>query len=273
MAPTAENAQPAAGTAQSACYVYGVVAESAAGARLDTLPAVGGDPDTRIGFVRHDDVAAAVSPLRADRPLGKPEDLRAHAGVLNTLAATGAAVLPFRFGTVLADERAVEDEVLASGRDSFVAALERLSGRAQFTLRAVYEQDVVLREVLDERPDIAELRKTVAELPEDAAYYERVRLGELVAESFEARRQRDAEDIERRLGPLADGVVVSEPAAEDAVADVSFLVSDRRREDFERTADDLARRWHGRVRLRLLGPLAPYDFVAEAMEVEDEGEP
>jgi hypothetical protein len=186
--------------------------------------------------------------------------------VLNAVAASGAAVLPFRFGTVVTDAQAVTDDILARGHDTFVKALERLRGRAQFTLRAVYERDVVLREVLRERPDIVELRETVAGLPEDAAYYERVRLGELVAESVALRQKKDTEDIERRLGPLADALVVSAPAAEDAVADVSLLVSDDRRAEFEGTANDMARGWHGRIRMRLLGPLAPYDFVAEAME-------
>ncbi|MEV6012941.1 GvpL/GvpF family gas vesicle protein [Streptomyces sp. NPDC051976] len=276
MEPTAEDAraearEDAAEELHDACYVYGIVALSDTGhdaeSTVGQLPAVGGDPEARVEFVRHGDIAAAVSSLSTDRPLGRPEDLRAHAGVLNPLAASGAPVLPFRFGTVVADTRAVTDDVLARGHDTFVKALQRLKGRAQFTLRAVYEQDSVLREVLRERPDIVELRETVAGLPEDAAYYERVRLGELVAESLAMRQQKDTEDIERQLSPLADALVVSSaPAAEDAVADISLLVSDDRRAEFERTANDMARRWHGRIRMRLLGPLAPYDFVAEAME-------
>lgn len=271
-ARTADAAQPSgSATANGAhCYVYGIVAESKADPKVAELPAVGGDSETRVGYVRHGDLAAAVSTLPGDRPLGKPEDLRAHAQVLNTLAASGAPVLPFRFGTVFQDREEVADELLTSGHDAFATALERLSGRAQFTLRAVYDEDVLLRLILDERPEIAELRESAAKLPEEAARYQQVRLGELVYEAVEARRAQDTADIEERLGPLADAMAVSPAPTEDAVADVAFLVGDDRRADFERTADGLARDWHGRVRLRLLGPLAPYDFVAEAME-EAEG--
>jgi hypothetical protein len=251
-------------------YVYGIVPEGRTDPAIEELPAVGGDSGGPVGYVRHAGLAAAVSPLRGEDPLGKPEDLRAHARVLNTLAASGAPVLPFRFGTVFEDREAVAGSLLGLGHDAFAAALERLSGRAQFTLRAVYDEDVLLRRILDERPDIAELRASTEGLPEEAARYQQVRLGELVYDAVEARRQQDTADIEDRLGPLADAVAVSPAPAEDAVADVAFLVSDDRRAGFERTADGLARDWHGRVRLRLLGPLAPYDFVADAME-EAEG--
>jgi hypothetical protein len=252
-------------TVMNGCYVYGVLPEPEADPELLTLSPVGNGDKDGIAYVRHGGLAAVVSRLRADRPLGTPDDLRRHARVLDTLAARGVPVLPFRFGTVLADEEAVAGAVLTEGHDAFAAALERLAGRAQFTLRAAYEQEVVLREVLADRPDIAELRGSVAAQPEEAAYYDRIRLGELVAEAVEARREADADEIVRRLEPLAVSSVTSRPAEEDGVADASFLVEDARRAEFEATAEDLARRSHGRIRLRLLGPLAPYDFVAEAM--------
>lgn len=254
-----------------ACYVYGVVSEPDADAVVGELPAVGdGDSGGQIGYVRHGGIAAAVSALRTDRALGTPRDLRAHSRVLDTLAATGAPVLPFRFGTVLGDEQAVADEVLAGGHDAFVAALDKLRGRAQFTLRGHYEQDAGLREVLAERPDIVELRDRTAALPDEAARYEQIRLGELVAEAVTAKREVDATEIDRRLSPHADASVLAEPAAEDGVADASFLVPTARRAAFEEAAEKLARDWDGRVRLRLLGPLAPYDFVAEAMAEAEE---
>ena len=264
-----DAARPSGGAAAGGahCYVYGVVAEPQADSGVEELPTVGGDSGTRVEFVRHAGLAAAVSALPGDRPAGEPEDLRAHARVLNTLAATGAPVLPFRFGTVFQDRKQVAEDMLANGHDAFVTALERLSGRAQFTLQALFDEEALLHRILAERPDIAEVRASLAGLREQAARYQRMRLGELMDEAVEARRTTDTAAIEKRLGPLADATAVAPAATDDGIADIAFLISDDRRPAFERTADDLAREWHGRVRLRLLGPLAPYDFVAEAMEV------
>ncbi|WP_269856955.1 GvpL/GvpF family gas vesicle protein [Streptomyces sp. RPT161] len=255
-----------------ACYVYGVVRESDTATALGDLPAVG-NPNAPVTFVPHRAIAAVVSEIPTDRPLGAPEDLQAHARVLNTLAAAEAPVLPFRFGTVVEDAQSVAENVLASGYDAFVAALERLKGCAQFTLKAQYNQEAVLREVLDERPDIVKLREELEKLSGEAGYYQRIELGQLVAEAVAAKGDADAALVQKCLAPSAVATAVSESSSEDGLVDASFLVEDARRTDFEEAAEDLARRLHGRLRLQLLGPLAPYDFVANAMgdRGEEEG--
>lgn len=99
-----------------ACYVYGVVPDEkgAQGERADQavkdLPAVG-DERSPITFIRRGGLAAVVSEVPTGKPLGTPDDLRAHAGVLDMLAASGMPVLPLRFGTVVRDPRAVTDEI------------------------------------------------------------------------------------------------------------------------------------------------------------------
>jgi hypothetical protein len=218
-------------------------------------------------------LAAVVSEVDTGRPFGTPDDLKAHAEVLDNLAAALQPVLPFRFGTVLRDRQAVAEALLDEYGDRLAEGLAELQGKAQFTLKGRYDLDVVLREVLTERPEAQRLRDELSGLPEEAGYYQRVRLGELVSESIAAKRWADAEEVERRLAPLAVAASAGEPAAAEGQADVAFLVEHSRRGAFERAADDLARRWHGRARLRLLGPLAPYDFVPRdlgELEVRDE---
>jgi hypothetical protein len=250
------------------CYVYGIVPETQTSADVEDLPAVA-NTHGKISFIRHRKLAAVVSDVPTDRPLGAPEDLRAYAKVLDTLAATGAPVLPLRFGTVITDAQSV-DHILTEGYDHFMTALERLQGYVQFTLNARYAQDAVLREVLDERPGISQLREEIKDLPEEASYYQRIQLGQLVAEAVSNKRDMVSTEIQQCLAPLAADTATSPPTADDAVVDVSFLVRHTHRAAFEQAAEDLARRWHGRIRLRLLGPLAPYDFVADAMT--DSGE-
>ena len=42
---------------------------------------------------------------------------------------------------------------------------------------------------------------------------------------------------------------------------MAVLVEVARQEELEKAVGDLAERWDGRVEMRLLGPLAAYDFV------------
>ena len=50
----------------------------------------------------------------------------------------------------------------------------------------------MLREILEGDPEIAGLREKIRSLPEDATYYHRVRLGELVVQALEDRRDVEA---------------------------------------------------------------------------------
>ena len=90
----------------------------------------------------------------------------------------------------MADEESVVEDLLAPQRAATsLSLLDELAGRAQFNLRATYHEHVVLAEVVAADPEIAELRERTRDLPEDAAYAERVRLGELVARAMEHKRE------------------------------------------------------------------------------------
>ena len=169
--------------AEQPTYVYGLI--KADTEILDGLAGLG--PSGRVSTVAFGRVAAIVSDVPTDRPLGVRGDLVAHEMVLDAVAARDA-VVPMRFPAVV-EERAVVDELLAPNEEYFVTLLENLEGRSQFTLTGRFEQDAVLREVLESDEEIRSLREKVRELPEDASYYDRVRLGELIVGALELRRE------------------------------------------------------------------------------------
>jgi hypothetical protein len=241
----------------TATYVYGLVA---AGAELPS-DLVGIGPSGRVSTVPHGRVAALVSDVPAGRPLGTRDDLIGHERVLDQVAAN-AAVLPMRFPAVV-EEADVADELLVPHHDRFVEILAELDGRVQYTLKGSYQQDEVLSEVLATDPEIRSLRERIDGLPEDASYYDRIRLGELVVSALETRREADAADMLRRISPTAVATVERRPASPDDVINAAFLVERAREPEFSDAVEEVGRDFAGRVRLRLLGPLAPYDFTPE----------
>lgn len=255
-------------TTEPACYVYGIVRQDAA--EPATVTGVG-DPPAPVGVVRHGALAAIVSDVPVGPPLGTPDDLRAHVGVLNGFAERGP-VLPLRFGAVVRDGEAVAAELLGPHEEEFLQALERLGDTAQYTVRGAYLRNSVLREVLADREDLAQLRADIAAVPEEASYYDRVRLGEEISREVTARRSRDAALVAERLEPFAVAVQQGPVAAGDQAVNVSFLVTRRGRDAFEAAAEELAESWAGRVGLRLLGPLAPFDFVTAVVDRDGAGE-
>jgi hypothetical protein len=254
---TMTSTTEAAVGADEAYYVYGIVP---ADASVENLEDVGmGEP---VRLVAHGPVGALVEVVDPERPLGRRRDLVAHSTVLNTMAERGP-VLPMRFGSVVQGEDAVRDELLEAEQDHFAALLDEVRGKVQFNLRARYVLDTVLAEIVAAEPEVAELRRRTADLPEDASHYERIRLGELVAHAVDVRRREEAQRLLDRLAPHAEDHVVREVSGMDDLAEFAFLVEADRQGEFERAAEVLAEELDGRVRLSLVGPMALYDFIPE----------
>jgi len=238
-------------------YVYGLVPadvevkEDATGI---------GSPPRPLKTVTHDDVAALVSEIDPDAPLGSSDDLRTHAAVLDATA-TVAPVLPLRFGAVLTDTDAVVSELLEPYRDEFHEALEQLEGMVQFVVKGKYVEDAILREVLSDEPEAGRLRDAIRDKPEDATRDERLALGELISRALTGKREQDTRRIVEAVEPVAAAVSAREPTDDEGAGSVAVLISADRAEELDEAVAPLIDDWQGRVDVTVTGPLAAYDFV------------
>jgi hypothetical protein len=236
-------------------HVYGLI--KADSGVPDGLRGLG--PSGRVSTIAHGRVAAIVGDIPLDRPLGVRGDLVAHQAVLDAVARR-VAVVPMRFPSVI-EEDAVAAELLAPNEDYFLALLEELEGCAQFTVTGRYEQDAMVREIVASDDEIRALSDAVRELPEDASYYERVRLGELIVQALDERRRIEGAQIVERLRPFAVTTTSNPLTAPEEVVNEAFLVERKRQQRFDDAIEEMGKELVGRVRLRLLGPVAPYDFT------------
>jgi hypothetical protein len=238
-------------------YVYGIVP---ADVEVEKNAKGIGDPPAKVKVIREGDIAALVSPIKTDHPLGKPECLQAHARLLDGTASV-SPVLPVRFGAVLPDEDAVAEELLRANHDEFASALSQLEGHAEYIVKGRYNDEAILSEVLSESDQAQQLREDIRGKSEDASRNSRIALGELVSKTVEAKRDADTKTALDELDGLASQVNVREPTHELDAVYVAVLAEVDREGDLEKTVEKLGKKWKGRVDMRLLGPLAPYDFV------------
>jgi hypothetical protein len=226
-----------------ATYVYGVAERRVAIRGSGVL-------DTRVGTCEHGSIAAIVSPVPARRLRAKRRDILAHQDVLQRAFASGT-VVPFRFGTVYADERAVVSELLEPRHDAFTRLLERLDGMVELSVRAYYVEDAVLREILEDDRDVARLKGRGND----------VALGEAVANALARKRAAEARSIERTLAPLADEWVAEEPRTEYELFRGAFLVPRAEIDAFDAAMSSLAHERRAAVVFKYVGPLPPHSFV------------
>jgi len=245
---------------QKGIYVYGVLPADVELA--DEMPGVG-DPPGQIRVIRSDGLAALVSDVDLARELGSPDDLMAHKDILDASAAE-LPVLPLRFGAVLTSEEAVAEELLAAHRDEFAEALDELDSRAQFVVKGRYVEDMILGEILSESKRATRLAEQIQDQNSDATRDARIQLGEMITEAVSAKREKDT----RALGDAMNGhcvaSVVRDPTHELDALHVAFLVDSDQESGMEAVLEDLTSAWDGRIEMRLLGPMAAYDFVGTA---------
>ena len=242
---------------QPGCYVYGIVP---ADVELTGDVRGVGDPPGRIQLVRHGNLVALVSEVNLTRGLGTPDDLRAHAQVLDT-AVIEVPVLPLRFGTVMATKDAVAGELLAVYQEAFAAALKQAEGRAQYVVKGRYVEQVVLAQVLAEIPEAARLAEEIRGKDPNATRHARIRLGSVINNAIIAKRTADTRALAEVMAPHCVASVVREPTHELDAVHLALLADITRQDDLEQALSDLASDWEGRVEMRLLGPQAPYDFT------------
>jgi hypothetical protein len=242
---------------QRACYVYGILPEDI---ELGSGMTGVGDPPGRLRVVRADDLAALVSDVDPARPLGSPDDLRTHKKILDASAAE-VPVLPLRFGAVMASDDAVASELLQPFHDEFSAALDQLDGLAEYVVNGRYAGPRILEEVLSENSQAQRLREQIRDRDPDATRELRIQLGELISEAVSAKREKDTRALQDAMADHCAESFVRDPTHEDDAVHVAFLVEKDQEQEMEKAVGDLARKWEGRVELRVLGPMAAYDFV------------
>jgi hypothetical protein len=235
-------------------YVYGVLS----GADQAGI-SVGGVEGAEVRTIEHAGLAALVSTLEADE-LAAARELRAHWRVLEEASKT-ATVLPVRFGTVMEGDAAVRERLLEPNAARLSEQLAELAGRVQLNVKGDYDEERLLREVVRDSPPVATLRERVQRVSDSAGYYDRIRLGELVAAEVAHRREQDTALALTRLEPLSAAASTEPPQSPDAAFNLAFLVESGGVDAFSEAVGRLRAELGERVLLRYVGPLPPYSFA------------
>lgn len=239
-----------ASVSEASAYVYGVT--WADGARE---LGKGGVDDASVRVLEHGELAALVSDVPSADIRARRRDLLRHADVLQQ-AFEERTVVPLGFGTVFTSVEDVVEELLAPRYEELVALLQRLDGLVELTLRAFYDESLVLAAIVRDEPQIAALRHS-------GGHGAQVALGEAVARALADRRNRDADEVVATLSSVAREVFVEERVAEFELVRAAFLVDRPAVEQLDARAVELAERFDGVAHFKLTGPVPPHHFVGE----------
>jgi hypothetical protein len=242
----------------SPLYIYGLIAaDEAVSACPGGLTGLAGAP---VRLLSCGDLAALVGQAGGEPIARTRRNLLAHTSVLET-AHRHATVLPLRFGTVAPAEAAVR-AVVAANRALFAQALHGVAGRIELGLRASFNAGAMEAALFERDAELAAARDRLRARPVAETFYDRIELGRRVEAGLATLRAAETQRLTAECAVLAERLAEL-PLQEDAmIFNHAYLVPRAAEAAFDAAVDRLAARHGGRVGLRYVGPMPPFNFVS-----------
>ncbi|OGX06659.1 MAG: hypothetical protein A3G87_00025 [Omnitrophica bacterium RIFCSPLOWO2_12_FULL_50_11] len=207
------------------------------------------------------DISAVVSESNADLIRATAENCMRHEKVLEEVIQNHRALLPFEFGTVAPDEKAVE-AMLRDNCSQIRKTLSKISGRIEVNVKALWrDRKTVFQEILKEHKMIAHYKEEIAKKPFDATYQDRIKIGQMISEALREKKERESEKLIRSLRRHAKDVMRGPTFEDEMIMNVSFLLPREKKETFEKDLYQLGDQCEGRIDFKYQDERPPYSFV------------
>jgi len=187
-------------------------------------------------------------------------------------------VLPVRFSTLAEDKEPkdgspempalerIRQRVLMERRQEFMDMLKDMDTKMELGVKALWtDMKTVFNEIVEENPSIKSLkgkieRSNIAN-PRQRTHSERVKLGEMVQDALNAKRERLKDIIMGVLKKASCDTRVNKNFGDNMIVNGAFLVEKSKVKEFDNFLDVLDKNYKGNVKFKYVGPIPPCNFV------------
>jgi len=174
-------------------------------------------------------------------------------------------VLPVRFNTIAQDEEKVR-KILETEHDRLVDLLKNMEGKKELSLKAIFKEEIIYKEILNKYEDIRSLKKALLSEPSAKTYYLRMEVGRKVEAALQKEKDAYKEEILNTLLPLARDTKVNAPYGELMVISAAFLVENAKETEFDQSVQGLDGKYGDKIKFKYTGTLPPFNFVNLVIE-------
>ncbi|MEN4007033.1 MAG: GvpL/GvpF family gas vesicle protein [Methanobacterium sp.] len=244
-------------------YVYGIIKDPAQ-KKFDLV----GIGKKQVYAVCYNDIAAIVSnsPLIIEV---SEENVLVHEKVIRDFM-LDYMIIPMGFGTIARNKAEVE-KILRIGCDEFKDMLKRMDHKVQIDVKALWNENKILLDILREDKEIRKLKEIVAK---HGDHNKKIELGRKVKLAIDRKKEEYVKGIEDVLTRYSDdlkqnklvekNVVIkineNETRSGRMIMNTSFLVKLDEEEEFYGRVDELDEKYR-KIELISAGPLPPYNFA------------
>jgi len=242
--------------AEEGKYIYCVI--GADEGRTLGPTGVGGRGDI-VSTVGYEGISAVISNFPMTKYEVSKENFLAHEKVLEKVMEDYTA-LPMRAFTVAASAEEVRS-FLRKNYTMLKGLLKDMDNKIELGVKAYWkDMKVIFQEIVDGNETVRRLRERIASKPQGQTS-ERIKLGEMVASALKDKKDKEGEELLRRLKRMAYDFALAETRGDGMIINAAFLVDRGREKEFDARVDELDEKYGQRIKFTYVGPAPPYNFV------------
>ncbi|MFZ4549133.1 MAG: GvpL/GvpF family gas vesicle protein [Bacteroidales bacterium] len=239
-------------------YIYGIIRHSEP---IDLGPIGMGKRADRVYGICHNGITAIVSNSPIIIYEARRVNMIAHEKVLEEIMKQ-FTVLPVRFSTISEHN---DDEgilrIIEKDFAKFDEMLTKMDGKKELGLKILAQEIAIYEDIVEKYDNIRNLREKLLNLPVDKTHYQRMKIGEMVAEALKKETDNYKDIILEALTPLTDDIKINDNYGEMMILNAAFLIKNTAEPDFDKAVNDLDEKFGRFMIFKYVGTLPPYNFV------------
>jgi hypothetical protein len=171
-------------------------------------------------------------------------------------------VLPVRFSTISEhDDDSGILKILEKDYQKFDDLLQKMDGKKELGLKILAQDTAIYASIVEKYDEIRNLRAKLINLPVDKTHYQRMKIGEMVAEALKKETENYKNVILDVLSPLAEDVKINDNFGEMMILNAAFLIKNISEPAFDIAVNELDEKFGSFMTFKYVGTLPPYNFV------------
>ena len=171
-------------------------------------------------------------------------------------------VLPVRFSTISEhDDDAGILRILEKDYKKFDEMLDKMEGKKELGLKILANESAIYESIIEKYDEIRIMRGKLMNLPADKTHYQRMKIGEMVAEALKKETENFKTMILDVLNPLSEDQKLNDNYGEMMILNAAFLIKNSAEPAFDKAVNDLDEKFGNLMTCRYVGTLPPYNFV------------
>ena len=239
-------------------YIYGIIRNSAP---LNYGPIGMGKRADVVYSISFNGISAIVSNSPVIIYEARRVNMITHEKVLEEVMKQ-FTVLPVRFSTISEhNDDAGILRILEKDYKKFDEMLTKMDGKKELGLKVLAHEAPIYESILEKYDEIRLLKAKLMNLPVDKTHYQRMKIGEMVAEALKKETSDYKNLILDALSPLSDDMKLNDNYGEMMILNSAFLIKNSAEPLFDKVVNDLDGKYGKFMTFKYVGTLPPYNFV------------